>query len=104
MTSWQQAIDQAGTLPDYIYINGERVTDNSLDSIETFDPGSGQRIGAVPAGNVQSINDAVDAAQKALHGPWADISPKDRGMLLWQIGERVRADKERLANRNAGHR
>ena len=97
MTSWQQAIDQAGTLPDYIYINGERVTDNSLDSIETFDPGSGQRIGAVPAGNAQSINDAIDAAQRALNGPWADISPKDRGMLLWQIGERVRADKERLA-------
>ena len=38
MTSWQQAIDQVGTLPDYIYIKGERVTDNSLDAIETFDP------------------------------------------------------------------
>jgi len=37
MTSWQQAIDQAGILPNYIYINTERVTDNSLDSIETFD-------------------------------------------------------------------
>ncbi len=97
MTSWQQAIEQVGALPDYIYINGERVIDNSLDSIETFDPGSGNRIGVVPAGNAQTINDAVDAAQKALHGPWADISPKDRGQLLWQIGERVRTDKERLA-------
>ena len=38
MTSWQQAIDQAGTLADYIYFNGERVTDNFLVSIETFDP------------------------------------------------------------------
>jgi len=97
MTPWQQAIEQAGALPDYIYINGERVIDNSLDSIETFDPGSGNRIGVVPAGNAQSISDAVDAAQKALHGAWADISPKDRGQLLWQIGDRVMAEKEKLA-------
>ena len=97
MTSWQQAIEQAGALPDYIYINGERVFDNSLASIETFDPGTGKRIGAVPAGDAQTINDAVEAAQKAIHGPWADISPKDRGQLLWRIGERILADKERLA-------
>ncbi len=66
MTSWQQAIKQAGALPDYIYINGERVFDNSLVSIESFDPGTGKRIGAVPTGNAQSINDAVEAAKNAL--------------------------------------
>ena len=97
MTSLQQAMNHVGALPNYIYINGERVVDNSLASIDSFDPGSGMHIGAVPAGDAQTINDAVDAAQKAMHGPWADISPKDRGLLLWQIGERILADKERLA-------
>lgn len=97
MTSWQQAVDQAGALPDYIYIDGERVTDNSLDTIENFDPGSGARLGSVLAGDAQSINSAVEAAQKALHGPWADITPTQRGHLLWQVGERVRAEKEILA-------
>ncbi|MEM7562051.1 MAG: aldehyde dehydrogenase family protein, partial [Pseudomonadota bacterium] len=97
MTQLDQAIEQAGQLPDYLYINGEKVRDTSLDSIETCDPGSGRRIGAVPAGSKQNIDDAVEAAKAALKGPWADISPRDRGRLLWQAGEDIRAHKERLA-------
>ena len=68
MTRWNDAIKQAGELPDYLYIDGERVKDSSLDSIETRDPASGLFLSSVPAGSTGSINDAVAAAKRALHG------------------------------------
>jgi len=92
-----ESIEQAGALPDYLIIDGERVTDSALDTIVVEDPGSGTRIATVPAGDAQNINDAVDAAKRAQHGPWADIDPKTRGRLLWQAGEAIRAQKQRLA-------
>jgi len=94
---WQQAVEKAGALPDYLYINGERVRDSSLQSIESVDPGSGRSIGVVPAGSQQSIEAAVGAAKSALSGPWRDISPRERGQILWRVGEAIRDDKERLA-------
>ncbi len=97
MTRWNEALNQAGELPDYLYIDGERVQDASLESIETHDPGSGILLGAVPAGNEQNINDAVVAAKRAMYGPWAEIDPKIRGRLLWKVGEEVRKQSERLA-------
>ena len=97
MTGLSEAIQRAGELPDYLYIDGERVRDSSLDTIESVDPGSGERIGAVPAGTAQNIDDAVEAARRALHGPWAEMHPRDRGRLLWQAGDAIRAQKERLA-------
>jgi len=97
MKRWNEALSQAGELPDYLYIDGERVLDASLESIETHDPGSGILLGTVPAGNAQNIDDAVAAARRALHGPWADLEPRIRGRLLWQVGEEVRRQSERLA-------
>jgi len=97
MKRWNDAIKLAGELPDYIFIDGERVKDSLLDSIETHDPASGLYLASVPAGSAQSINDAVAAAKRALHGPWADISPRQRGRLLWQAGEAIRSQIDRLA-------
>ncbi len=97
MISRDEAINRAGELPDYLYIDGQRIQDSALGSIESVDPGTGQRIGAVPAGNVQNINDAVEAAKRALQGPWGDMHPRDRGQLLWRVGDAIQAQRERLA-------
>lgn len=97
MTRWNEAIAEAGELPDYLYIDGERVKDSTLDQIETRDPASGLLLSSVPAGSANTINDAVAAAKRALHGPWADISPRERGRLLWKAGESIRAQIDRLA-------
>lgn len=97
MTIWNEALDRAGELPDFLYIDGQRVRDSALDSIDSVDPGTGKRIGTVPAGNEQSIDAAVEAAKSALAGPWGDMHPRDRGHLLWKAGEAIAAEKERLA-------
>ena len=97
MTNWNEAVSQAGELPDYLYIDGQRVRDATLDTIATHDPASGLLLATVPAGSRQSIDAAVAAAKLALHGPWADLSPRDRGRLMWQAGEAIRAQVDRLA-------
>ena len=97
MTDWNEAVKQAGELPDYLYIDGQRVRDATLDTIETHDPASGLWLATVPAGSRQSIDAAVAAAKRALHGPWADLKPRERGRLMWRAGEAIRAQVDRLA-------
>ncbi len=97
MTRWNDAVNEAGELPDFLYIDGQRVRDASLGVIETHDPASGVLLGSVPAGSRQSIDDAVAAAKAALHGPWADINPRERGRLMWRAGEAIRDQIDRLA-------
>lgn len=97
MNRWNHAVEEAGELPDFLYIDGQRVKDSSLGSIEVRDPATGHLLAAVPAGSRQSIDTAVEAAKRALHGPWARIKPRDRGRLLWQAGEAIRAQADRLA-------
>ena len=71
MTRWNEAITRAGELPDYLYIDGQRVRDSKLDSIETHDPASGLLLTSVPAGSAKSIDEAVAAADAA---PWPDAA------------------------------
>ena len=91
MTRWNEAVKQAGELPDFLYIDGQRVRDTTLDVIETRDPASGLLLSSVPAGSRQSIDDAVAAAKRALHGPWADISPRERSRMMWRAGDAIRS-------------
>lgn len=97
MSHWAEIINSAGALPDYMIVDGHRVPAGARDQIETVDPGSGLTLCAVPAGTREDIDMAADAAKQALKGPWADMAPKDRGRLLWAVGERIRKEAGRLA-------
>ena len=97
MTRWQKAVEAAGDLPDYLYIDGQRLRQPTSDSIDTRDPASGLLLSSVPAGDGHSIDAAVAAAGRALSGSWAEVSPRERGQLLWRAGEAIRAQVERLA-------
>lgn len=87
----------AGKLPSKMFIGGQHVDGIGGQRLDTFDPGTGAVIGAVPAGDGADIDAAVSNAKTALHGPWAEIMPRDRGRLLWSIGEAIRASADRFA-------
>jgi acyl-CoA reductase-like NAD-dependent aldehyde dehydrogenase len=97
MNRWQDAIQSVAPLPDYMVIDGTRVMSDGRDHIEICDRGSGLSLTEVPAGSADDISAAVAVAKQALNGPWAAISPRERGRLLWAVGERVRENAERLA-------
>ena len=97
MNRWMDAIRSVAPLPDFMVIDGTRITAEGRDHIEIYDPGSGLPLAEVPAGSADDVSEAVAVAKQALNGPWAAISPRDRGRLLWTVGERIRENAERLA-------
>src|SRR5207248_8347293 len=52
-------------------------------------------IAAVASAGPADVDAAVAAARAALDGPWGKLSARERGRLIWKIGERLleRADE-----------
>ena len=86
-----------GKLPSQMFIGGKHSEAADGERLDTLDPGTGAVIGSVPAGGSADIDAAVANAKSALSGPWAEMSPRDRGRLLWNIGEAIRKNVERFA-------
>ena len=97
MNRWENEIEAAAPLPDYMVIGGERRTIAERAAIETLDPGSGLPVTTVPAGTQDDIAEAVKTAEEAFRGLWSTFAPKERGRLLWACGERIREAADRLA-------
>ena len=97
MSKITDALERLGALPEHLHIDGRKIHPGDRDLIESTDPGSDTPIASVPAGRATDIEAAVAAARRALVGPWSAINPRERGQLLWRIGEAIRADSERLS-------
>ncbi|MDA0338237.1 MAG: aldehyde dehydrogenase family protein [Proteobacteria bacterium] len=64
---------------------------------ETVDPATEQIICMVPRGNVADIDAACKAAHQALSGPWGELTPFDRGRLLFKLADLIEAEIDYLA-------
>jgi aldehyde dehydrogenase (NAD+) len=84
-------------LPDRHVIDGTTVPATSGRVLDVFDPGTGQVFAQVAAGDAADIDHAVDAARKALKGPWGRLAPAERGRILSRAATLIRAEAERLA-------
>ena len=86
-----------GKLPTQMFVGGRQTDAMSGDRLDTVDPGTGGVIGSVPAGGAADIDAAVEDAKHALKGPWADMAPRERGRLMWRIGEAIRERADQFA-------
>ena len=81
-----------------MFINGEWVSAQSGETLEVFDPATGETIAHVPAGNAADIDAAVMAARRAFDtGPWRRIKPADRAKLMWKLADLVEDHASELA-------
>jgi acyl-CoA reductase-like NAD-dependent aldehyde dehydrogenase len=64
-------------------------------TLEVVNPATEEVIAEVPSSDQQDVDAAVTAARRALDGPWGRMSARDRGRLIWKLGERLleRADE-----------
>jgi len=86
-------------LPRYgNYING-RLTPPVADKyLPTEDPFTGRVWASIGRGTGKDVDDAVDAADRALRtGAWPQLSPSERGRMLWKLGELIVHNAGRLA-------
>ena len=80
-----------------LFIGGEFRPASDGATLETFNPATGESLGTVAAAQEADIDDAVAAATDARGQGWGSRRPKDRGRILWRIGELIRERAEFLA-------
>jgi phenylacetaldehyde dehydrogenase len=79
-------------------INGRWVNSASGKLFDVFNPADGARITRVAEGDTEDINRAVTAARHAFEsGPWARMTPRERGKMLWRIGDLILKNGDELA-------
>jgi (Z)-2-((N-methylformamido)methylene)-5-hydroxybutyrolactone dehydrogenase len=80
------------------YIDGAYAVPASGEYLPTENPFTGSAWGLIARGNRADAEAAVAAAQRAFtSGPWSQLTPSERGRLLWRLGDLVAANAPRLA-------
>jgi len=80
-----------------LFINGEWRDAASGKTIDVINPATEEVIAAVPSADRSDVDAAVAAARAALDGPWSKLSARDRGRLLWQLGEKLMDKADQVA-------
>ncbi len=83
------------------FIDGAYVPSASGKTFENVAPAHDQVIASVPEGTADDVEHAVQAAAKALAGPWGKTSPGERGRMLRRIGDLILKYAEPLARLEA---
>ena len=79
-------------------IDGEWCEAASGRGFETKNPFTGEVWATIPRADAADVDRAVAAAHVAFEGPWARVSPSDRGLLLHRLADLIAAKAEHLAD------
>ncbi|GBQ70730.1 NAD-dependent aldehyde dehydrogenase [Ameyamaea chiangmaiensis NBRC 103196] len=67
--------------------------------IDVVDPGTGQVVSSIAAGDADDIDRAVRAAREAFdHGPWSRLTPIERSRLLFRFASALEEHADELAD------
>lgn len=81
-----------------LYINGDFVPSSDNKTFATLNPANNEVLAAVHEASAQDVDKAVRAAKEAFeNGPWAKLTPSERGDLIYKFGELIEAHKQELA-------
>src|SRR5258707_820616 len=80
------------------HVNGQEITSVAGVTFDTYNPTTGEKWGVFAAGGKEDMAHAVEAAQAALAGPWAGLSPTRRGRLLMRWGDMILEHAGRIAD------
>jgi acyl-CoA reductase-like NAD-dependent aldehyde dehydrogenase len=83
------------TIPPRLFINNEWRDASGGRTIDVVNPATEEVIAAVASAEKDDVDAAVRAARAALDGPWGRLSARERGRLVWTLGEKLleRADE-----------
>ena len=83
--------------PRQLLIDGRWVDAADGATFETLDPGTGEVLTTVAHGKAEDVDRAVAAARRALTGPWAKMTPSERGRAIHRLGDLIAENLEELA-------
>jgi acyl-CoA reductase-like NAD-dependent aldehyde dehydrogenase len=86
-----------------LFINGEWRDASGGHTIEVINPATEEVIAEVASAEKADVDAAVAAARAALDGPWGKLSARERGRLIWKIGERLLEKADEIARLETLH-
>src|SRR5205809_401057 len=86
-----------------LFINGEWKDAASRKTIDVVNPATEEVIATVPSAEQADVDAAVAAARAAFDGPWSKLSARDRGRLIWKLGEKLMERADEIANLETLH-
>jgi phenylacetaldehyde dehydrogenase len=102
MSTTTQSANQSETpeLPDGprgLLIDGEFVDAANGETMEVRNPATGKVQAEVAIAAEEDVDRAVAAARRAFEGAWGEVTPSERGKILWRLGDLIDANAEELA-------
>ena len=85
------------------FINGEFRDASNGKTMDVVNPATEDVIAQVPASTKEDVDAAVAAARAAFEGPWAKLSARERGRLVYKLGERLMERADEFATLETQH-
>lgn len=80
------------------FINNQYVEPAEGEWMDTINPYTGEAWARVPKGSAKDVDRAVEVAKRAMtEGPYAKMTPTERGKMMLRLADLVAANAERLA-------
>ena len=96
--SMHKAVGEFIGKPRRMFVNNQFVPSASGKTFPTYNPATGEIMAQVAEGDREDIDRAVKAARKAFENPaWAEMSPSQRGRLIWKLADLLEARTEEFA-------
>jgi aldehyde dehydrogenase (NAD+) len=80
-----------------LFIGGEFVESIAGKTFPTLNPASGEILAHVYEADQPDVERAVQAAERALAGPWSKMTASERGRLIWKLADLMEEHAEALA-------
>ena len=92
-----------GVMRKQLFINNEWRDASGGKTIEVVNPATEDVIAEVASAEQADVDAAVAAARAALDGPWGRMSARDRGRVIWKIGEKLMEKADEIARLETLH-
>jgi aldehyde dehydrogenase (NAD+) len=86
-----------------LLIGGDHCPSSDGAVMDVVNPATEEVIAQVPSASDVDVDAAVGSARAALTGPWAKLSARERGRILWRLGELLQARADELARLETLH-
>src|SRR5437016_1986913 len=86
-----------------LFINNEWRDAVGGKTIEVVNPATEEVIAEVASADQADVDAAVAVARAAFDGPWSKVSARERGRIVWQIGEKLMQKADEIARLETLH-
>src|SRR5438128_44590 len=91
------------TMRNQMFVNNEWRDAESGATLDVINPATEETVASVPSAGQGDLDRAVATARAALDGPWGTLSARERGRLVWNIGEKLTEKADEIARLETLH-